>query len=445
MGFNGGELIKDFVLFVGFIQLRENRLPLKFRVKIEERGEIAFDFNEMPISSETDFIFKEWNSDPRVLTSFSLSGSSDNGMQFCTDDLIFTSLNEAFGQSCGCTMTPVGSCITAQFHSERTEQSVFPMLRMWLKGFQSFRELRAQCSLGEILMHGQSVIHYPDTITGSISITALAVPSNISEWRNSVEKLFEHVRRVMSFASAVILHSPVTEFFDGKQNEIVVWSQPRQSEVSMRVVHYLEHNQIFQVAITSYFSPPVEIKNLFHAIEWFTMDASYNEVKLVNAMTVLENLVASNLDESDSLIMEKRKFDKVRRSLRSVIKVCLNSSPVDQFATISEVVAELDERLGDLNRRSIINKLMMLIDLWSVSLEGIEISQIKAAKKARDQIVHTGHYAKDRDGELWDHAMVIREIVVRFLFTAIGYKGPYISFIGGYHHTSFPPPSAEQV
>lgn len=39
--------------------------------------------------------------------------------------------------------------------------------------------------------------------------------------------------------------------------------------------------------------------------------------------------------------------------------------------------------------------------------------------------------------------MVVREIAARFLLTAIGYKGRYISYIGGYHDADFPPPSSD--
>jgi hypothetical protein len=34
--------------------------------------------------------------------------------------------------------------------------------------------------------------------------------------------------------------------------------------------------------------------------------------------------------------------------------------------------------------------------------------------------------------------MVVREIAARFFLTAIGYKGRYISYIGGYHDANFP-------
>ncbi|MDR3479734.1 MAG: hypothetical protein P4L91_03380 [Burkholderiaceae bacterium] len=431
--------LTTFISFVGHIQFHEHQMPLKFRAKIAGNGEVEFEFETMPISKDTTFIYREWDSNRRTLNKFSLSGISEDGIRFSTENLFFTSMKSSIGDANGDTMNPIGSCITAHFYRKLAEPVVYPSARMWLKGFQNFRELRTECSLGSVAMNGASDIQNPDALTGNILVKSNAIPLDLAAWRQSADKMFEHLRRIMSFASAVVLHSPVCEYFNGSEVEVVTWAQVSQSRASMRVIHYLNQEPIFLAAVTSYFSPPVEVKNLFHAIEWFAMDATYNEVQLVNAMTVLENLVTSNLGDDSTLILEKPQFKKVRESLRETIRSCIENSPSDRAVANPEVLKELYERLGDLNRRSIFKKLMILVHRWSVPLEGITATKIKEAKKARDHIVHTGHYTPGKDDELWDHAMVIRELVVRFLFTAIGYKGPYISFVGGMHHAAFPP------
>jgi hypothetical protein len=282
-------------------------------------------------------------------------------------------------------------------------------------------------------------------LTGILQIRATSAPPDYAKWREAVDKLFEHIRRVMSFASAVVLHSPIFEYYDGPEVEVVAWSQTTQARASMRTVHYLDQHTIFEAAVNSYFTPPIPVKNLFYAIEWFAMDASYNEVRLVNSMTVLENLVASNLSEDDELILEKKNFKKTRAVLKIVIRLCIQKWDASEEAKAEEVVAELDERLGDLNRRSIFKKMMILVDRWSVPLDGIEESQLKAAKRARDLIVHMGSYGPGKSDDLWDHVTIIRELVVRFLLTAIGFKGRYISFVGGMHHAVFPPAKQKDI
>jgi hypothetical protein len=84
---------------------------------------------------------------------------------------------------------------------------------------------------------------------------------------------------------------------------------------------------------------------------------------------------------------------------------------------------------------------------WRVPLDGIDDTSLAAAKRARDSVVHKGQYyegAKKTDADLWTHVTVVREVVVRILFAAIGYRGRYISYLGGYHEAVFPaaPPAA---
>jgi hypothetical protein len=199
---------------------------------------------------------------------------------------------------------------------------------------------------------------------------------------------------------------------------------------------------ILEAAIASFFTPPlVAPETLLFPIEWFAMDASYNEVRLVNVMTALENIVDTHLQKHESLIEPPRHFDRVtREALRGVIKRCLSKSPPE---VANDVLKELDEKLQDLNRRSFRQKVQLLALRWRVPLDGISEESLKAAKRARDRVVHKGQYYEDRkddDPDLWTHVTIVRELVVRFLFTALGYRGPYCTYVGGFRHTQFPPP-----
>ena len=246
----------------------------------------------------------------------------------------------------------------------------------------------------------------------------------------------------MSFASAAALKRPIIEFFAGDNLKVVALSQTRQASAPLRIFHPRNQQPVFDAAVNSFFNPPFEVKNLFFAIEWFAMEAMYNEVRLVNAMTVLENLIASNLEDNDALIQPKKDFEKTRRALRAVLRRCIGKWSTDDAKKADEIVMELNERLADLNRRSILQKLAALAKRWSVPLDGISEDKIKAAKQARDLIVHRGHYydnGKEEGNDLWEHVTVVREIVVRFLLTAIGYRGVYFSYIGGCHDAQFPP------
>ena len=82
---------------------------------------------------------------------------------------------------------------------------------------------------------------------------------------------------------------------------------------------------------------------------------------------------------------------------------------------------EINKKMPDLNRKTLLKKLNIIIQRWSVTMHGIKESDILAAKKARDLIVHQGYYDHNRGEELWVHITIVREIVVRIILTVLGF------------------------
>lgn len=434
--------LSEFKSFSGNLQAGSDTAPITFRARIDGTGKVEFDFGEIILTKETNFISEQWDGEGSYLGCFSLYGKAEDGTELKTEDLYFNSLANEWNKETGSRMRPVGSCSRAEFRCKLTVQAPKPTLCMHVKGFQNLRQLRSECRLGTVAMDGKNHIDDPDCISGHITVQSDNEPDDLTAWHTEADKFLEHMRRVMSFALASVLKGPIIEFSAGDDLKVVVLSQTRQASAPFRTFHYLNQQPVFDVAVSCFFNPPFIVKNLFFAIEWFAMEATYNEVNLVNAMTALENLVASNLGDNDSLIRPKKGFDKTRKVLRTVLRQCIDKWSIDEAGNAEEIVRELNERLADLNRRSILQKLMILAERWSVPLDGIGEDKIQAAKQARDRIVHRGHYyddGKDVSGELWEHVTVVREVVVRFLLTAIGYRGSYFTYIGGCHDAQFPP------
>ncbi|MBU5614684.1 hypothetical protein [Geomonas azotofigens] len=430
--------LSDFTSFTGTLRAGEFNIQITFLARIDNRGEVEFNFAQIPLTKENIFIKKHWNNDNFL---FTLSGQSDDGILFKTEYFQFNSVGHQSSKDCTL-LNLAGFCSKAEFQRDLTKLSPKPVIQMWLKGFQSFRPLTRECQLGTVTMGGKTTIKDPDTITGFISVRMDYETDDLLVWRKEADKLLEHLRRVMSFASATVIQNPVIEFRSGNKSEVFTFSQTRQAPAFMQTFHFLNYEPIFEAALNSFFNPPFKANNLFFAIEWFAMDATYNEVRLVNAMTVLENLIAANLDDSFALIRPAKEFEKIKNKLRQEIKKCLAKWSSEESEKANEIVVELNERLSDLNRRSIFHKIKALSKSWSVPLDGISDDEIKAAKKARDLIVHRGQYYqedKEDQEDLWSHVAVIREVVVRFVLTALGYRGRYISYYGGYHDAHFPP------
>ena len=421
--------------FKGELSLDRNRLPVSFRAGVDASGAIDLRFTAIPLTKRSIFILHGWEREKSLVTYFSLKGTAEDGTTFDTSHLSFNSLGTTLGP-----LKLQGRCSKAVITYKLACPVEKPALRVRLKGFKSFSTNHAECALGTVQIAALHEFEDANIVTGSISIQTETHPADVEAWRKEAEKLVEHIRRVMSFASASMLRAPLFEFFNGDTIVVTAYSETRAWSSPIPVIHFLDHETIFQTAVRSFFNPPVAVKHLFFAIEWLAMHATYSEVRLVAAMTALENLIDSNLDEVDASILPKKGFEKTRRVLRKVIRRCVEKWPDGG----DEVTRELNERLADLNRRAFLRKLKLLATHWGVPLDDISEASLQAAKNSRDRIVHRGQYYEDRtddDPDLWEHVTIIREVAIRFVLTALGFKGRYESYVGGHHSAMFPPSS----
>jgi hypothetical protein len=430
--------LRSFQRFKGTLSDGERSIPVRFKARIGPDGEVVLDLHAFRITHASWFVREGFNAERSELAEFELKGVAADGLRFECHSLSFTSLGERWsGIHNRHWSKPRGECGKAQLFRKLDPPRDRPILKLHLKGFDCFPALHAQCPLGAIQVAGQTELDDADRLTGWIIIEAAEPPADVGNWRETAEKLAEHLRRILSVGSSTMLRAPVLEFAAGDCHEIEVLSQTRQHAPTMRVFHKLNLQPVLDAAVGSFFHPPIAVKNLFFAIEWFAMATTYNEVRLVNAMTALENLIDSNLTEAEARIEPPREFEKTRKVLRKVIRACLERWSPERAEAARE---ELGEKLLDLNRRALRRKVHLLATRWKVPLDGITDDQISQAIKARNVIVHAGHYpATDDDADLWHHMTIVRELVVRFLLTAIGYHGQYVSHVGGYRLTNFPP------
>ena len=424
--------------YSGELSLGADMLAVTFRAGADPSGEIELEFEPIKLNNASKFVLFKWHDDKKDrMIYFSLSGVAEDGTRFETTHLSFNSLGE-FSDASGTRMTPKGRCGKAVLTFKLTNPAEMPVLQVRLKGFKNFRAEPIDCDLGKIHISGLSEFEDANIVTGTITVQALVRPDNIAAWHAKADRLAEHVRGIMSLASSSVLRAPLISFYEGDTLTVTAWSRSRVASSAFPIFHFLDLDPIFKTAVRSFFAPPIAVNRLSFAIEWFAMDACYNEIRLVAAMTALENLIDSNVTEAESLILPRRTFDKTRKVLLNVIRAC-----VAKWSSGSEeAVSEVNETLAALNRRSMLRKLKLLAQRWNVPLDGISDESMRAAKNARDRVVHRGQYYEDAtesDADLWTHVTVIREIAVRFLLTGIGFKGRYYSYIGGYHDAMFPP------
>jgi hypothetical protein len=431
--------LDEFAAFAGTLSLGNESVDLQFKLRFARSGEIEFRFEELPYNDKTRFILKEWSNHTSRPLGFSLRGTAEDGSSFTTDSLALQPQLKLIGSR---ELTIEGECTEAKIVRPQSATDL-PHLVMKIRGFANLGLLSADCELGKVTMNGGRIEKNDDLnwINGFISVRPTKMPEDLMVWRSRSEELLEHIRKVMSLASATMLKAPIRFFVHDGKWEIHAMSQSQQQRASLRIVHDVDQEQIFGTAVRTFFKPAIAAKNIAFAIEWFAMDAGYNETRLINAMTALENLLNSNLSEADKDYYDGRAFRRIKREIRQCMLERVGSSA---FGGDNPETDALSTKLNDLNRKPLIDKIYLLATYWSVPIDDLDRQKISRAIGARNKIVHRGQYyddgrPNDSVTDLWDHAMLIRELVTRLILTSYGYIGPYCTFIGGFKNVNFPP------
>lgn len=432
--------LRKFVAFEGFLGLDGLRWPIGFSVRVDDAGELEFTFQSLAFTRETAAIRRAETSDGDRVRYFRLEGLAGDGMRFQTEHLHLNA--SVLSDQTGDNLQFSATCLAATL-SDDAEPQASPVATLSLRGYECLGSLTADCPLGRVTMGGSTRLPDGEALSGMIRIAAPGPPDDPVKWRRDVDEFLEYLRRLMSFGAGRDLKAPLLQVWEASGWTLTVRSQTPGGTTSQPTIHFLDQQPFFAAAVAAFFSPPAPVKHLLFAVEWFTMAAGYTEVRLIHAMTALENLTNANLPAQDAHFLAPKAFDRLARAMRA------DTAESDDDAALAAFRDALPAKMADLNRRPLHDKIGRLLELWSVPTSDLPEDGLELAIKARNAIVHRGHYypagpdaGAERD--LWRHVILTRELITRIVMTVVGYQGPRIGWIGGYHLTSYPPPERRE-
>lgn len=426
--------------FVGEIAFEEKRVAVKFSVEVSKTGVAKLSLDRMPWDVSTKFIPNAFYDQQKVLRFFNfiLTGTARDGSTFHSAKVNINALQNISSDTAPSSIQPVLWCSECKIDLPGIRVTK-PYVRTLLRGFDSIQIVSAVCSLGSLELRGPVKLKASEKqlLTGALVIEGPEHSLNFAPWREKVDALFKQVRSVMSFARGEQLAAPIVETIWNGRKELTVRMVSNQDGRGSGAFTPFDYAPIFRQAVASYFFEPRRAKKIGVAIEWFTMPAGYREAKLTSAMTVLENLLTTNLQPGDLTLRPKRQFEKLRDEILTVARRQLEDLNMEEKAINAEV-AVLRPKLNDLNRRTLKDKIHLLANRWGVPMDGISDEALGKAKQARDHIVHRGQYEpKDPSENLMDHVRLTRELVVRFVLAALEFEGSYTSPMTGEHGQPF--------
>lgn len=450
---NDSEDLNRFVTFTGTISRDDVVVPIKFRVRFGVDGELRFRVYPLKMTTEAlDLRAERSDRKSNKAVTYKVSAESAGGTRFESDGIMLKGSGHKVTQT-SAHVTFKFDYTKATFTRAQVETDAPPVVRWNLRGFEAFPAVYGECAVGKVGLLGNYPEKRPDRVTGLATIIAQEPVADTSVWLADAERLFHHLRDVMSLAMSRQIAYPVRDTWADGKWERVAYSQTRSRRTYQHVFHPMQLQPVFDAALASYCDPPIRAKGLNYAIEWLTLPVTYSEMRLTNAITTLEHLTGANLGPADQVFLPEKAFEKFAKRLRRLAAddLAATFSDVDaaQTASIDAMCATFPAKMQDLNRRPLFDRIMMLADRWCVPLDGLDAEALRAAITARNRVVHRGYYYEPERGsreqvDLWDHLLLVREVAIRFALTVIGYRGTYLSFRGGQHDVAFPPTQKDQ-
>jgi hypothetical protein len=438
------EPLNSWVAYEGALSRGELSVPIRLRIRIGPEGEVEFKPSPLPMTRAARQL-----SDLYAPSGWlTLDAKSKGGVRFCSEK-VGVSRRQSFSGRARSTLRLGFYYSQARFTRTLPDARPRPAVQIKLRGFEAFPALKVSCPLGDVVMQGKYPAPKDGTITGEMWVTATTPPEDVAAWRAAVKALTEHLLSLMSFALSHQLRDPLQSTWFHDQWELVATNQTYSIRNAQHVLHPMHGVQgFFEAAVASHFTPPITAKNLNYALEWFAMDATYSEMRLTNVMTALENLIDSNLSPAEKIFLPAKRFKNARSDVRAAIRAALEPEAAkagpDGEAALVQLSDALTSKVEDLNRRPLVDKLYRLADRWRVSLQGLPREEIAKAIAARNLIVHRGYYYEpDPDSpeqaDLWEHVRIMREVMMRFVFTIIAFEGQYLVFRPRAMDAIFPP------
>lgn len=404
--------------FEGTLSGHGSSVAIGFTASIDDLGQLELELDRIPFSPEAYALHVD--SPPGTpVDEISLAGESSAGHVFRSESFFIASYSH--GSEPGAELSFQGHCDEAELVLPRAlTREAHRDARVWLvRQLRTFSAMRRETPLGRAMAGGPlrgGDSQQPD------GFLALYRPENCDDenWWPESERFLTHLARVLSFACDSYLLPVLEERYTADTVEVRVVRRGRASPPFLQPFHKLHMEPIFDRACESFFTRYDEVEGLDAAIRWLTAPVAYDESRLLNAMSAIENIldrcglpdIADFLDEAD--------FKRLAHRVKAFLKE--NGAPKGMAGKVNE-----------LNRRALREKLEALLVARGIVTSDMPADWLSKVIGQRNRIVHTG-VSEDR-GEhepgTFDQTIWVREIASRIILERLGFKGAYRSWL---HH-----------
>lgn len=404
--------------FQGTLSGHGSSIPIGFDAWVDGLGLLHLELNRMPFSQEAYALHVDQRPGSPV-DLLVLEGVSEAGHRFSSDSFSISQFRH--GSEPGEELSYQGDCYDAELTlpADRRHDTSHDTRAWRVRQFRTFRRIAHDTPLGRVIIGGPKQDRDSQDPNGSIALHRPQGDTSDIWWSES-DRLLTHVARVMSFACDTYLRPVIEERYDNGQVTVRIASQGRTSAPFMAPFYDLHMEPIFAFACDSFFSRYDEFEQLDAAIRWLTAPVAYDESRLINAMSALENILARcGLDEI-GVFLGNSEFKQLAKEVRKLLKAL-------------KAPAGMSVKVAELNRRSLAEKVSALLQARGIVVSDMPEDWLDTIIRQRNIIVHTGISQDfgDLEPDTLDHTIWAREIVTRIILERLGFVGAYRSWL---HH-----------
>jgi len=400
--------------FEGTLSGHGSSVPVGFDAWIDGLGALHVKLDTMDYSPEVGALSIDQRPGTPV-DLLELEGVSEDDHRLRSDSFSITHRNH------GSVYEIQGDCYDAEIElpADRRHDTSHDTRAWRVRQLSTFRVLARDTPLGRVIIRGPQYDRSSQDPGSAIAIHRPQGDTNADWWAES-ERLITHVARVLSFAADTYLRPVNEERYDGGTVKVRVVRQGPASPPFMAPFLFLHMQQIFDLACASYFDRYEKIEQLDAAIRWLTAPVAYDESRLINAMSALENIVARCDLEEIEFFLDKPEFNKLAKAVRGTLKA--QGAP-----------AQMNTKVTELNRRSLGHKIEALIAARGIVTDDFPPEWLATIIRQRNLIVHTGVSPQfgEFEPDTLDHTIWAREIATRIILERLGFAGGFRSWL---HH-----------
>lgn len=419
----------------------EHSVAIECEVTVAHDAKVTLVVADVPVAAESG-----WLRDPgvrvsgRTLRHFSLSLKADNGDQLESRHVTLTNIGETWALSASVirirgealTLT-VNHAPAPDWAAAGTER----IARYHLVGLRAFGQQQEDTDIGRVTLTGASDVTDFSKLAGELVIESATGSVADAEWLSAVDARIEEILLMVSLGAGRLVRWGVREFAVGSIRRSLEFRGSQASGPPHEpMFHHLAFEPALRLGTHHYRRSLGERTGLDIAVEWYLMSHHYAESGFLASMTALEHLVAKHVDQLGA-VLPKAAFRRVRESLvatladpptREAVRAALLSTskaPAEADATAVAALEQLAQKLGNLNRLSLQQSVIALLELYDVSHADLR-PDVRQLIKIRNNIVHRGIHSPGDEGEpLIEAVAALRELLRRLFLAILGYKGRY--------------------